>query len=50
MTEAMNELGLKAGIIVSRNKEEQIVLDGKTIEVVLIWKFLLDLPEMNISV
>ena len=50
LTEAMNEQGLDAGIIVSRNEEEQIVLDGKTIEVVPIWKFLLNLPEMNIPV
>ena len=48
LTEAMNEQGLNEGIIVSRNEEDQIVLDGKTIEVVPIWKFLLNLPEMNI--
>ena len=43
--EAMAELGQKSGTIVTRNEEEQIeVADGK-IEVVPIWRFLLNLPE-----
>ena len=43
--ETMVELGLKTGTIVTRNKEEEIKVDGGKIEVVPIWRFLLDLPE-----
>lgn len=45
LTEAMAELGLKTGTIVTRNEEEQIKSDGGRIEVVPVWRFLLNLPE-----
>jgi uncharacterized protein len=45
--EAMIELGLKTGTIVTRNEDEQINAGGGTIEVVPAWRFLLDLPESN---
>jgi hypothetical protein len=43
--EAMAELGLRMGTIVTRHENERI--DGKTgtIEAVRAWRFLLDLPE-----
>ena len=43
--EAMVELGLKTGMIVTRNEDERIDSGGGTIEVVPAWRFLLDLPE-----
>jgi uncharacterized protein len=43
--EAMAELGLKAGTIVTRNEEEEIKVDAGKIEVVPVWRFLLNLPE-----
>ncbi|MBI5605936.1 MAG: ATP-binding protein [Deltaproteobacteria bacterium] len=44
LSEAMAELNLKTGTIVTRNDVERI--DG-AIEVVPIWRFLLDLPELT---
>jgi len=43
--EAMMELGLKTGTIVTRNEDERIEAGNGTIEVVPAWRFLLDLPE-----
>ena len=45
LSEAMAELGLKTGTIVTRNENERIGAGGGTIEVVPAWRFLLDLPE-----
>jgi predicted AAA+ superfamily ATPase len=45
LSEAMAELGLKTGTIVTRNDDERIKTDGGIIEVVPAWRFLLDLPE-----
>jgi predicted AAA+ superfamily ATPase len=45
LREAMAELGLKAGTIVTRNDDERIDAGNGTIEVVPIWRFLLSLPE-----
>jgi len=45
LSEAMAELGLKAGTIVTRNEDERIKAGGGTIEVVPVWRFLLELPE-----
>ena len=45
LSEAMVELGLKAGTIVTRNENERIETGGGTIEVIPAWRFLLDLPE-----
>lgn len=43
--EAMAELNLKSGIIVTRNDEERIEVPAGRIEVIPAWRFLLDLPE-----
>ena len=43
LNEAMVELGLKIGTIVTRNDQERIEVAGGTIEVVPVWRFLLDL-------
>lgn len=45
LNEAMAELRLKTGTIVTRNENERIDSDAGTIEVVPAWRFLLDLPE-----
>jgi predicted AAA+ superfamily ATPase len=45
LIEAMDELGLKTGTIVTLNDNEKIQTSGGTIEVVPAWRFLLDLPE-----
>ena len=45
LSEAMMELGLKTGTIVTRNEDERIEAGNGTIEVVPAWRFLLDLPE-----
>jgi hypothetical protein len=45
LSEAIAELGLKTGTIVTRNEDERIASDGGIIEVVPAWRFLLDLPE-----
>ncbi len=44
-SEAMAELDLKTGTIVTRNEDERIEAGGGTIEVVPAWRFLLELPE-----
>jgi len=41
----MAKLGLKSGTIVTRSEDEQIDVGGRAINVVPIWRFLLDLPE-----
>ena len=45
LNDAMPELGIKTGTIVTRNEIEQIDGEAGTIEVVPAWRFLLDLPE-----
>lgn len=45
LNEALQEMGLASGCIVTRSESEQIRSDGRTIEVKPIWRFLLDLPE-----
>jgi len=45
LSEAMTELNLKHGTIVTRNEDERIDVGGRTIEVVPMWRFLLNLPE-----
>lgn len=42
LSEAMSELGLNSSIIVTRNEEKQIKIEDKTINVVPIWRFLID--------
>ena len=45
LSEAMAELGLKTGTIVTRNEDERIEDEAGTIRVVPAWRFLLDLAE-----
>lgn len=45
LSEAMTELGIKTGTIVTRNVDEQINTSNGIIEVVPVWRFLLSLPE-----
>jgi len=45
LSQAMAELGLKSGTIVTRNEEEEIDVDSGKIEVIPVWRFLLNLPE-----
>jgi predicted AAA+ superfamily ATPase len=47
LKDAMNELGLKSGTIVTRNEEEEIKENGGKILVVPAWRFLLNLPEFR---
>jgi uncharacterized protein len=42
---AMAELGLRTGTIVTRNESERIATDAGAIEVIPIWRFLLDQPD-----
>ena len=44
LNEAMSELGQRTGIIVTKNEEERIDTENGIIEVVPIWRFLLDMP------
>jgi predicted AAA+ superfamily ATPase len=46
LVEAMTELKLSQGIIVTRNEEEQIQVDSGKIEVVPAWRFLLNMPDI----
>jgi predicted AAA+ superfamily ATPase len=45
LAEAMAELKLDAGTIVTRGEEEQIQIESGTIDVVPVWRFLLNLSE-----
>lgn len=45
LAEAMTELKLSHGIIVTRNEEEQLQVDSGNIDVVPAWRFLLNMPE-----
>ena len=45
LSQAMTELELQSGLIVTRNSEETSKIDAGTIEVVPVWRFLLELPE-----
>lgn len=47
MSEALAELGLKSGTIVTRTEDERIETDNGIIEVVPIWRFLLNLQESD---
>ncbi|MEI8295093.1 MAG: ATP-binding protein [Alphaproteobacteria bacterium] len=42
LTEAMTELGLSSGIIVTRNEEGQINMNNQEINIVPVWRFLLE--------
>jgi len=44
LAEAMAELGVKSGTIVTRDEHEPIESDHDPIKVVPAWRFLLDLP------
>jgi predicted AAA+ superfamily ATPase len=43
LVDVMEELDTNKGIIITRNDEEKIIIDGKNIRVIPVWKFLLDL-------
>jgi len=45
LSEAMAELGVQTGTLVTRNEDERIDVEAGTIDVVPAWRFLLDLPE-----
>jgi uncharacterized protein len=45
LNEAMAELGLKTGTIVTRNDDERIKTDAGIIDVIPAWRFLLNLQE-----
>lgn len=45
LAEAMSELNLSQGLIVTRNEDEQIQVDSGTIDVVPVWRFLLNVPQ-----
>ncbi len=47
LIEAMSQLRLKSGTIVTRTDEEVIQVDGGTIEVIPAWRFLLNVPESD---
>jgi uncharacterized protein len=47
LSEAMAELRLKTGTIVTRNEDERIKTDAGTIGVIPAWRFLLALPETS---
>lgn len=47
LREAMAELGLEAGTIVTRGQQEEIGCEEGTIHVVPAWRFLLTLPELD---
>lgn len=44
LAEAMDELELEQGIIVTRDEEELIQVESGEIEVMPVWRFLLNLP------
>lgn len=45
LSEAMAELKLKEGIILTRSEDEQVEIDAGKISVLPVWRFLLDLSE-----
>ncbi len=46
LSDAMVEMDIKTGTIVTRNEDDQFEVDHGEIEVMPIWRFLLSLPEM----
>lgn len=48
LMEAMRELNLEKGIIVTRNEESIIETDNRTIEIIPVWRFLLKIPDLSI--
>ena len=49
LQEAMQEMGLSTGLIVTRNDAEDIEVDGGTIQVLPAWRFLLSDPERSLA-
>jgi predicted AAA+ superfamily ATPase len=47
LTEAMAELKLKAGFIVTQNEEEAINVDSGTVDIVPAWRFMLNLSDIR---
>ena len=50
LTEAMAELQIPLSTIVTRNEQETIDTESGTIEVIPIWRFLLQMEEQNESI
>lgn len=46
LNDAMAELDLQSGTIVTRNENEQLKSDGRTIDIIPAWQFLLHFPGM----
>lgn len=46
LSEAISELHLDSGTIVTKNEEEDMAIDGSTIKIVPAWRFLFELPEV----
>ncbi|MFO8031866.1 MAG: DUF4143 domain-containing protein, partial [Desulfohalobiaceae bacterium] len=44
LAQALEELGLDSGTLVTRDQEEVIYLNGRQIQVISAWRFLLSLP------
>lgn len=42
LSDAMTELNLESSMMITRNDEERLDINGKVIEVIAIWRFLLD--------
>jgi predicted AAA+ superfamily ATPase len=47
LAEAMAELGVETGILVTRNEDERIDVAGGSIKVMPAWRFLLELPDLT---
>lgn len=47
LSDAMSELGLKQATIVTRNEEEQVKIMPGTIDIVPVWRFLLNLGDVS---
>lgn len=46
LSEAMSELKIKTGTVVSREEEETVEADSGTIRVVPVWRYLIEMPDM----
>jgi len=46
LSEAMAELKIKSGAIVTKNEEDHIDIDGRSIQVIPAWRFLIDLSDL----
>ncbi|OPX69455.1 MAG: hypothetical protein A4E37_00446 [Methanoregulaceae archaeon PtaB.Bin056] len=42
LLEAMDEFGLKRGLILTSDQEDEMTVNGKTVMIKLVWKWLLE--------